>query len=105
MASKMIAPKVTTKIDQMLNPLTPARPKRFTTNPPTTAPTLQPHTLPCPLLRHREFDFYVAPGGFRVRANLVRVVHQRLCLLAWDAREVADQFDLEAEAVPVWADA
>ena len=86
----MIAPKVATKIDQMLNPLTPAPPKRFTTNPPRNAPTLQPHTLPCPLLRHREFDFYIALGGFRVRANLVRVVHQRLRLLAWDAREVSD---------------
>lgn len=105
MASKMIAPKVATKIDQMLNPLTPAPPKRFTTNPPTTAPTLQPHTLPCPLLRHREFDFYVAPGGFGVRAELVRVVHQRLRLLVREAGKVPDQFDLEAEAVPVPADA
>ena len=58
-----------------------------------------------PLLRHRELDFYVAPGGFGVRANLVCVVHQRLRLLAWDAGEVPDQFDLEAEAVPVPPDA
>ena len=36
----MIAPKVATKIDQTLNPLTPAPPKRFTTNPPTNAPTM-----------------------------------------------------------------
>jgi hypothetical protein len=82
MASKMFAPKVATKIDQMLNPLTPAPPKRSTTNPPTNAPTLQPYTLPFPLLGQREFDFCVAPGSFRGRANLVRVVHQRLRLLA-----------------------
>jgi hypothetical protein len=66
---------------------------------------LNPILSLCPLLRHREFDFYVAPGGFGVRADLVRVVHQRLRLLAREAREVPDQFDLEAEAVPVPADA
>jgi hypothetical protein len=65
----------------------------------------QPHTLPRPLLRHRELDFYVAPGGFGVRADLVRVVHQRLRLLAREAGEVSDQLDLEAEAVSVPADA
>src|ERR671916_3020758 len=36
----MIAPTVATRMDQMLNPDTPAPPKRLKTNPPTKAPTI-----------------------------------------------------------------
>jgi len=40
MASRMIAPRVATKMDQMLNPVAPVPPSSPTTNPPMTAPTI-----------------------------------------------------------------
>src|SRR5215210_2426754 len=36
----MIAPRVATRIDQMLNPVSPAPPSNWTTKPPTSAPII-----------------------------------------------------------------